>query len=234
MTIKINVTPKYPTQKEEETTGVDSSPPPIDPPVEDQEVDPRDYSTYEGIGANIGAGGVGRNAQYGMSATDPQAALAQIAQQQYNDYVQQFQQFELEALERSQTDTSLIDQAYEDAPKAAALSQGIQQRNLSRYGQELTPMQQKELSRSNQRTGQLGMINAVSNARLAQRESNQKLLSDLINIGQGLNRSSLSQLGTSAANQAAREQAYSNAKAQSKAQTYSTIGALGALAIMMI
>jgi hypothetical protein len=78
------------------------------------------------------------------------------------------------------------------------------------------------------------LINAVSNARLAQQERNQGLLSDLINIGQGLNRSSLQQLGGAAQNQSAREQAYDSAKAQSKATTMSTIGALGAAAIMFL
>ena len=64
------------------------------------------------------------------------------------------------------------------------------------------------------------------------REANTALMSDLINIGQGVNRASQSQMGSAAADATARKNAYTQAKAASKAQTYSTIGSLGAAAIM--
>ena len=165
---------------------------------------------------------------------DPQQALADITYSQYMDYKKNFTAFENEQIERATNDTSLIDQAYDDAPKTTELAQQSQQRSLSRYGSQLTPAQQEQMQRTGQRSGQLGLINAVSNARMAQQEQNQGLLSDLINIGQGLNRSSLQQLGGAAQNQSAREQAYDSAKAQSKATTMSTIGALGAAAIMFL
>ena len=168
------------------------------------------------------------------NVSDPKSVQADITYRQYMDYKKDFQQFELDQIEKSQTDTGLIDQAFEDAPKAAELSQQSQQRSLSRYGAELTPAQAQQMQRSNQRTGKLGMINAVQNARLAQQEQNTTLMSDLINIGQGLNRSSLQMIGSAAQNQSNREQAYDNAKAQSKASTMGTIGALGAAAIMFL
>ena len=56
-------------------------------------------------------------------------------------------------------------------------------------------------------------------------------MADLINIGQGLNRTSQNQLGNAAQDQKAREMAYDNARAAHKANTYSTIGSLGAMAI---
>jgi len=176
-------------------------------------------ATNESLLANVGTNGL-------TPVDDPEKALSDISLAQYQEYIQNFQQFELDMLDRAQNDTSLIDQAYEDAPKTAEISQGIQQRNLSRYGQQLTPVQQQEMQRANQRGSALGLINSVANARIAQRESNQALMSDLINIGQGLNRSSLSGLGTSAQNQNQREQAYRNAQAQERTQN---IGALGGL-----
>ena len=184
-------------------------------------------ATNESLLGNVGTNGL-------TPVNDPEKALSDISLAQYQEYIQNFQQFELDMLDRAQNDTSLIDQAYEDAPKTAEISQGIQQRNLSRYGQQLTPVQQQEMQRANQRGSALGLINSVANARIAQRESNQALMSDLINIGQGLNRSSLSQLGTSAQNQNQREQAYRNAQAQERTQNIGALGGLAALGIMLI
>jgi len=90
------------------------------------------------------------------------------------------------------------------------------------------------MSRSLQRSNTLGGIQSVNDARIAQREANTALLSDLINIGQGVNRSSQGQLGQSAANAAARQQQYEAARAQSRSQTYSTIASLGSMAIMAL
>jgi hypothetical protein len=57
-------------------------------------------------------------------------------------------------------------------------------------------------------------------------------MADLINIGQGVNRTSQNQLGSSAANYRNLQNSYMQAKASSKAQTYQTIGSLGAMAIL--
>jgi hypothetical protein len=61
---------------------------------------------------------------------------------------------------------------------------------------------------------------------------NTQKMADLINIGQGVNRTSLSQLGSAAADATNRKNAYANARAQSKANTYGAIGSLGSAAIM--
>ena len=74
----------------------------------------------------------------------------------------------------------------------------------------------------------------VTNARLAQREANTRLLSDLINIGQGVNRSALQQMGVSAENAMQRRNAYQQARAQHKSQTMGMIGSIGAMAMMFL
>ena len=182
---------------------------------------------------------VGYNQAQGSSVSlpnvsDPEQALADITYQQYQDYVTNFQDYEKELIEKATTDTSLIDQAAEDAPEATRVAAESQRRSISRYGANLTPAQAQEMNRSVQRGGQLSLVDALTNARVAQQEQNSALLSNLINIGQGLNQSALGQLGSAAQNQSAREQAYSNARAQSKASTIGTIGALGAAAIMFL
>lgn len=167
---------------------------------------------------------------------NPDKAYADLTRREYMDFVNNYGSFEDQAIRKAQTDTSLIDQAQEDITGASALTANIQQRNIDRYGGQLTTAQQQQMEGALQRGNTLGGIQAMNDARIQQKELNQSMLADLINIGQGVNRSSQSQLGQSAANETARKNAYQQAKAQSKAQTYSTIGQLGgaAIAIMMM
>lgn len=166
------------------------------------------------------------------TVTDPDKTYANITRQEYLDYVTNYRDFEEQMIEEAQTDTSLIDSARENADIASGLAQGISDRNASRYGGTLTPAQKQAQERALQRGNTLGAIQSVNDARIAQSELNQSKLADLINIGQGVNRSSLSQMGSAAANATQRKNAYDSAKAASKAQTMSTVGSLGAMAIM--
>ena len=166
------------------------------------------------------------------SVADPEKAYAQMAKQDYQDYVNLFSGFEEQLINKAQTDTGLIDQAREDAATQSRVAEGVQQRNIERYGTELTPAQRIEMERSNQRTSQTRLAGGLNDARIMQQEANRRLLSDLINIGQGVNRSSMAQMQSAAADASARKQAYEQAKSQHKQQTYSTVASLGTMAIM--
>ena len=181
-----------------------------------------------------GRGGAGAGGDYVSNlpaVDDPAETYAQITRGEYNDFMTNYASFEEDLLNRAQTDTSLIDQAREDSAMAGDLSKGIAARNASRYGGRLTPAQLRAQNRSIDRGTALGAVQSLSNARIAQNEANTSLMADLINIGQGLNRSSQTQLGNAAQDQKAREMAYDSAKAAHKSQTYSTLGSLGAMAI---
>lgn len=166
------------------------------------------------------------------AVTDPDKAYAAITRQEYNDYISNFRNFENQMIEEAQTDTSLIDSSRENAGIASGIAQGMADRNASRYGASLTPAQMQQQSAMLQRGNTLGGIQSVNDARIAQRDLNQSKLADLINIGQGVNRSSLSQMGSAAANATQRKSAYDSARANSKAQTISTVGSLASMAIM--
>jgi hypothetical protein len=182
------------------------------------------YNPYRNTQGNGGLTTVG----------DPDQVYADITRDDYLDYVKNYRQFEEELLERAQNDTSLIDQARTNATEAQGLMSGIANRNANRYGVALTPAQRIEQSRGLERANNLGYSQSVNDARIAQKEANQAVIGDLINIGQGVNRSSLNQLGSAANNATQRKNAYDQAKAASKAQTYSTIGSLGAAAIFAL
>jgi hypothetical protein len=185
------------------------------------------YNPY-GPGYAGGNGGLGTL----PTVADPDKAYADMTRQEYLDYVSNYRGFEEQLIEDAQNDTSLIDAAREDSAAASGIAAGVSSRNASRYGAALTPAQQQQQTRSLERANTLGSIQSLSDARVAQREANTNKLADLINIGQGVNRSSLSQMSSAAGNATQRQNAFEAAKAQSKAQTYSTIGSLGAMAIM--
>lgn len=191
----------------------------------------------EDVGRTNRRGGVSRrgrmNSLTGLpSVSDPDRAYANITRGEYMDFRENYGDFEDELLERAQTDTSLIDSAREDSAMAAQLTADIAERNRQRYGAALTPAQLEQQQRALDRGTTLGTIQSINDARIAQKEANQGMMADLINIGQGINRASQSQLGSAAADATNRKNAYAQARAASKAATYQTVGSLGAAAIL--
>lgn len=180
------------------------------------------------------AGGGQVSAAVLPAVSDPEKAYADLTRQEYLDFVNNYGRFEEDLIRRAQTDTSLIDQAREDIGIASGLAQGVANRNAQRYGVALTPAQIQQQQLRLQRGNTLGGIQAMNDARLAQKDLNYKMLSDLINIGQGVNKTAQNQLGSAAQDASARANAYRNAKASSRAQTYQAVGSLAASAIMLM
>ena len=90
----------------------------------------------------------GADVQYGQmtgygggslpTVSDPEKTYASITRNEYQDFVTNFGDFEKELIGQLD-DTSIIDEAPADARQQAEISKGIQQRNIERYGTELTP-----------------------------------------------------------------------------------------------
>lgn len=157
-------------------------------------------------------------------------AYAAITRGEYNNFQTEYGQFEKDTIKKALTDTSLIDQARADAASANEIGLGISDRTMSRYGGELTPAQMQERNRQSFVGTTLGGLQGVNDAKLAQREQNKALLSDLINIGQGVNRASQAQLGASAQNETQRNNQYQQQKAAQKQQNIQ----MASMAIMAI
>jgi hypothetical protein len=166
------------------------------------------------------------------TVTDPRNTYSSITRDEYLNFKRNFDGFENDLIDRAKNDTSLIDAAKEDTSKASSLMSAVSERNASRYGAALTPAQLQQQERALTRGTTLGSIQAVGDARIAQQEANTALTSDLINIGQGVNRSSQSQLGSAASDAQARANAYTQAKASAKAQTMATVGNIASSAII--
>lgn len=176
----------------------------------------------------------GYNASSLPSVSDPDKTMANVAKSQHESYITNFRDFE-NALVAARDDTSLIDAVPEDVARESQKAKDIAERNRGRYGYQQTAIERDESGRASQRGEALNLAGGLTNARLAQREQNMKMLGDLINIGQGVNRSSLSQLGTAGENAVMRKNSYQQAQAQSKAQRNGMIGSMGtALAAFLI
>lgn len=166
------------------------------------------------------------------AVTDPEKTLSSLSREQYENYVKNFGSFENAMIDRAMGDTSLVDQARSDAPKASALAAEIAKRNMSRYGVSAGPAATAEMDRSFARTGALTQADAVNNARLEQDTLNSKLALDIINIGQGVQSGANANLASAAANKSALDNAYRDARTNVKNSRISNIAGLGSLAIM--
>ena len=129
---------------------------------------------------------------------DPDKIFADVTQRQQDRYIRDYRPFEDELVQQAQTDTSLIDAVPEDVAQQSQIAQDIARRNRERFGFESTQALTAERQRAFQRGGVVNLAGGLNEARLAQLNQNQKVLSDLINIGQGVNRSSLQGLGAAA------------------------------------
>jgi hypothetical protein len=191
------------------------------------------FPQLEGMVKNAQAAASGNYVSNLPEVNDPEKVYADLTRRDYESYVRDFRAFE-ERLIASKDDTSLIDKAREDAAKQSRISSEIQQRNLERYGGAgLSVVQRQEQQRALQRGQQLNLAGGLNNALIQQREINQRTLADLINIGQGVNRSALSGLGDASAMAAQRAAAYKNAKAQHNNNMVS-LGTTAALAFFGI
>ena len=157
---------------------------------------------------------------------DPDKVMADVAAGQHERYIRNFRDFE-NALIAARDDTSLIDAVREDVPEQSQIAREVARRQRSRYGLQQTAVEARESARASQRGEAISLAGGLNNARIAQREANTRLLSDLINIGQGVNRSSLSNLGAAGENAVARRNAYEQARSQHKQQQWGIIGSIG-------
>jgi len=125
----------------------------------------------------------------------------------------------------ARTAAGLRQAGFEQAQRAAQADLARQQQlGIFGAGQE----QQRAL----QRQGQLGLAGGLNTARIAQRDLNKRTLTDLINIGQGVNRTANQGLATASQNSAQKAAAYKNAKAAHSSQMMSMGAQIGSLALM--
>lgn len=155
---------------------------------------------------------------------------SQVTRQQFEDYKRIVQPEEDKLLQLT-TDTSIIDSASDRAATAANVQEGITQRNIERYGSELTPAQRLELSKQQNRNRTLTDISAQNFAQRDQMQQNLNRLLTIGNTGVIQQQRGNQMLGIASGNEAARESGYKQDQANSRAQRANTIGTVAMLAL---
>lgn len=155
---------------------------------------------------------------------------SQVTRQQFEDYKRLTQPEEDKLLQQT-TDTSIVDTALDRSTTASNVQEGITQRNIERYGSELTPAQRLELSKQQQRTRTLTDISAENFARRDQMQQNLNRLLTLGNLGVMQQNRGNQMLGIASGNEAARQNAYKQDQANARAQRANTIGTVAMLAL---
>ena len=166
------------------------------------------------------------------TVTDPDKVLADVSTSDYDRFQMDFRPFEQELVNQLNSGRQdLVEAVPDDVAQQQRIAEGISERNRQRFGVEETQAQQRGRIGATQRGAALNLAGGLNNARLAQLDQDRVLLADLINIGQGLNRSSLSSLGTAAENATARRNQFAQDRSAAKNQRRSTLATLAGLAI---
>lgn len=152
--------------------------------------------------------------------------LAKVAQADYERYLKVYRPKELDLIRKARTDTTLIDDAKRRASTGLGRMTEMINRQEGRYGGNLTAAQRQQRNRQGQLGSVAAGIQTVSDSRIAQADSNRALLGNLINIGQGVNKSALDMMSAGARGQVARENAEAAYEAQMQNMMFTALLAL--------
>lgn len=159
---------------------------------------------------------------------------AAVTRDQWNHYLRQFGPLE-EQLVGEINDNSLVVGAARDSAKQNAIAEESFNRDMSRYGVNITGVQAKQMARMRSLGDAANNTFAINNARLEQRDRNIALGGDLMQIGRGVAGQGISGLSDAAGMAAQRNAANAQAKAQASAQQQAAIGgAIGTVGSALI
>lgn len=129
-------------------------------------------------------------------------------------------------------DTSIIENAIGRENTGVARAKERRARELRSYGLQLTGAEQEDLNVRTLANNALGRAQEINTARIAQRQRNENLRNDLVNIGRNIESNSASALSDAADSKARREIAEDQMEAQQKAQAITGVASLGATALI--
>ena len=156
---------------------------------------------------------------------NPDKTFADVTRRQKEFVIGAVRPFERQLLGRLES-TELVDQIPEDVAQQQEIAAGVARRDRERFGFERSQALANEQARAVQRGGALNLAGGLNNARLQQDAINRQQLNQLVDFAGGINRSNLSSLGNAANLKTQRDNAYTAARAQAKAQRYGFIGSL--------
>ncbi len=122
-----------------------------------------------------------------------------------------------------------VDEAGASAQKSHAATLGMAERNMSRYGTELSADQQAAQDRSQNLSGQGSQIGAKNMARDATSARYDQLQQGMLNVGTGIRSGALSGMGSAANLEGQRNEQNQQIYGQKKGSFWNTVGTIGSL-----
>ena len=186
---------------------------------------PKDYKSNR-----IGEGGNGGSQVSTDAGSMAQETLANISRDELKNYLDKFGSTE-EALLADTDSRAMIDNAKSSQVLGQQVSDGMQQRTLSRYGASLTGAQQASQNRMNSLGNASNFTGAVNNSVLDQRDRNLGLKSQLMGIGNEQLGVAMGGLSSAAGMEAGREAQYQRDRASAHASNMQMMGQIIGLRI---
>lgn len=162
-----------------------------------------------------------------MATRDEQ--LARLTREDYDYRKKLLEQYEGELLSM-RNDTSIIDNAREQAGNIASRGQEQIERNMSRYGAQQAGAQAMAADRNMQLAASQTSSDLINNAQIAQEEANLGVLGNLVSSGRRRQKNALAGLGDVAGMESQRIAAGQTAQANYRNQRNQTIGTMATLA----
>lgn len=163
---------------------------------------------------------------YGGGYGDPNATLRSVYEQQEREYQNVYRPINRELI-ASVDSNELVNAAKKNAGVGfGATGQARTQRQLSRYGLDVSNLAAQEAAYAFNNAGRLNYIDSVNNAYIDQYERNTGLRDQMINVGRGLATSAQNNLSAAAQSQTAVENQNRAIEAQNAAARDQTIGAV--------
>jgi len=183
-----------------------------------KEPEPIDYEPNR-----MGEGGNNSPQPTADSGSIAQKTLANISRAELKNYLDTYGGMEEKLL--GDTDSrAMIDSAKSSQVLGQQVSDGMQQRTLSRYGASMTGAQQASQQRMNSLGNAANFTGAVNNSVLAQRDRNLGLKSSLVGMGKEQLNVALGGLSSAAGMEASREAQYQRDRAAAHASNMSMMG----------
>ena len=174
-----------------------------------------------------------------MASSTPLAdQLAQISQEEFQRYLQDFRPTESATI--ADLDKSTVAESMNNAQGDAVRSRAALERMRERYGTNVSAEQAAGEARQNALSGTLNVLNAGNTAVIGDRDTQRQSLSGLLNVGQGIRQQALGTFGSASqlegqrtSANASNQAAYKQQQAADKANTYSQVAALGMTAAVV-
>jgi hypothetical protein len=166
-----------------------------------------------------------------FNPNDPSQTLTDVLAREEQRYNYFYRPVEDELI-ASLRDTSIIDNARENANAGFGQAAERAARQRSRYGVQQSALEEQQSAAQQAMQQALNFDSTVNDARLEQQERNDGLRRQLIDVGRGFAGDAMSGLSSAAGNQAQRDAANAAARAQHKAQNIGTVGTIASAALM--